>query len=218
MKKGDLQSLPEASIQMRSTFTYLSVAILALLVTLNGCTSTKLVSSWRNPETTVEMKKLNKVLVIALLKDENMRRNAEEQLVKHHPEFLAPSYNIISSEMLKNQELVSETVASGGYDGMIIMRLVDREESTTYVPGNYPTYYGGWYQYYRYSAPYYYNPGYYQTSKYYSVETNIYSVNPDKLVWSGITSTLDPDNVKNAIDEIDDVIYAKMKKEGFLLK
>ena len=104
-----------------------------------------------------------------------------------------------------------------GYVGIVIMRLVSREQSTSYVQGSYPSYYYGWHGYYGYAAPGYYNPGYYQTNQYYSVETNVYSLNPDKLIWTGLTSTVDPGSIQTTINEIADEVSYKMKKEGFLV-
>ena len=41
------------------------------------CTSTKIVSSWRNQNNQIALVKLKKVLVVALFKDETSNRKAE---------------------------------------------------------------------------------------------------------------------------------------------
>ena len=199
----------------------LSVRLLVISTALlfASCSSTKLVSSWRNPDATVDVNKLKKVWVMCLVKDETTRRVAEDELAKRMPGVLIPTYNEYPTDMLKNKtDQVNASISKSGYDGIIIMRLVDKQQQTSYVPGTYPTYYYGWYGYYGYAAPYYYDPGYYRTDEYYSVETNVYSLNPDKLIWSGITETMNPNSAQTTMKEIADAIAYKMKSEKFLVK
>jgi hypothetical protein len=42
-------------------------------------------------------------------------------------------------------------------------------------------------------------------------------VNPDKLLWTGTTKTINPSKVEKMVNEIADVVTDKMKKEGFLV-
>jgi hypothetical protein len=62
----------------------------------------------------------------------------------------------------------------------------------------------------------YSTPGYYTTDKIYSVETTVYSVNPDELIWTGTTASVNPANLQRTIDDVADVITYDMKKSGFL--
>ncbi len=78
--------------------------------------------------------------------------------------------------------------------------------------------YGGYMGGYRYAAPMYYDPGYYTTDKKYLVETNVYSVDPNKLLWAGTTSTMNPTEIDTTTTEIVNAVVDNMKKEGFLLK
>ena len=48
------------------------------------------------------------------------------------------------------------------------------------------------------------------------VETNVYSIKMDKIIWSGLTETTDPNGVKNMTEEVAKVVYKKMVKEGFI--
>ena len=202
---------------MKKSSVWLLVPLFIAFQLITSCSSTQLVSSWRDPETTVDKTKLSKVLVMCLVKDETTRRVAEDEIVKRNPTVFVTSYDKYPAQMLEsNPDKMKVEIPSQGYDGIIIMRLVGKEQATTYVPGSYPSYYGGWYGYYGYAAPYYYDPGYYRTDEYYSVETNIYSIPNNKLIWSGITETINPGSVETTIREISDAIAYQMKKEGFL--
>jgi predicted ferric reductase len=62
----------------------------------------------------------------------------------------------------------------------------------------------------------YSTPGYYTTDKNYFVETTVYTVNPDKLVWTGTTKTVNPSKIEKMVSDIADLVSEKMKKDGFL--
>ena len=46
-----------------------------------------------------------------------------------------------------------------------------------------------------------------------SVETNVYSVAEDKLIWASRTKTYNPESVPKFIDQIVDATVAEMKKQ-----
>jgi hypothetical protein len=90
------------------------------------------------------------------------------------------------------------------------------EKETYYVQGTTTAYYGGYGRYYGYGAGMYTNPGYYTTDKNYFVETTVYSVDPDKLLWTGTTKTVNPSKIEKTVNEIADIVTSKMTKDGFL--
>ncbi|ULQ55570.1 hypothetical protein KJS94_13035 [Flavihumibacter rivuli] len=182
--------------------------------------STQIVKSWRDPGTTITPDSYNKVLVVGLLKNETSRRVLEDQLVAGMGGKGVASYNYYIEKDLTQDKANSfkDKLLADGFDGAIVMRLVNIEKETSYVPGtaSYPGYYGGFGPYYYSSWNAFYSPGYYTTDKIYNVETNVYSLKQDKLIWTGITSTVNPSKVDKAINEIVTVIKDKMKSEGFL--
>jgi hypothetical protein len=96
------------------------------------------------------------------------------------------------------------------------MSLADIEKETNYVPGTTTGYYGGYGRYYGYGAGMYSSPGYYTTDKNYYIETTVYSIKQDKLLWTGTTKTVNPSKVEKAVNEIADVVSDKMRKDGFI--
>ena len=196
----------------------IAASIAALFTSCGG--STRLVTSWRDPAVTVQEGSLNKVLFIALLKDEATRRAAEDQLVGLAKSTGVASYNYFGNNIEAiNAPGMNDQMIRDGFDGVVIMRLVDLTKEQTYVPGTtYPSYYGSPYGYYGYAAPMYYDPGYVRTDVTYTVETNIYSTKLGKLVWTGTTSTVNPSDLGTSVREIVEQIHWKMVKEGFLTK
>ena len=101
------------------------------------------------------------------------------------------------------------------------MRLKDVKEEPRYVPDTqtYGAYGGmgvGYWGYYNYAAPIYRTSGFYTSDKHFLVETNVYSVAQSKLLWSGVTDSVNPSYT--ATTRIAKAVVENMKKEGFLLE
>ena len=177
--------------------------------------STKIEKSWQEPGASVTPSAPNKALVIAMVKDETSRRVIKDQLVKRLGGSATASYTVAANA---TQEELNQKITEGKYTHVLLMRLADVEKETSYVPGTTTSYYGGYGRYYGYGAGMYSSPGYYTTDKNYFVETTVYTVNPDKLVWTGTTKTVNPSKLDKTVNDIADVVSEKMKKDGFLKK
>lgn len=182
--------------------------------------TTRIDKSWRDPATTITAGSWNKVLVVGLLKDETTRRVVEDQLAKRFNGKAVVSYSYLSDKELTEAKSAGfkDKMVTEGFDGAIVMRLINVDKETNYVPGtsSFPSYYGGFSPYYYNSWNSFYSPGYYTTDKIYNVETNVYSFKQDKLVWTGITSTTNPGQTDKMFNEIADVVANRMRSEGFL--
>ena len=190
--------------------------VLTILVTatLISCgPSTKIEKSWMEPGASVTPGPDNKTLVIALVKDETSRRVIEDQLAKRIGGSAVSSYTILTDP---SEEALKQKLTDGKFTHVLMMRLADVEKETSYVPGTTTAYYGGYGRYYGYGAGMYSTPGYYTTDKNYFVESTVYTVNPDKLVWTGTTKTVNPSKIEKTVNDIADIVSEKMKKDGFL--
>ena len=197
----------------------LTTIILSLLL-LYSCISTKVVSSWSEPDKEVTIANLSKVLVVAMFHNETSNRKAEDQMVGYLKGKGVASYNYLNENFNKKDVVaIREMIKKDGFDGAVTMRLVDVEKEKIYTPGEinyYPSYYRSFSGYYYSWLNSQRTPGYYTTTKTYTVETNVYSIKMDKIIWSGLTKTTDPKGVKNLTAEVAKVVYKKMLKEGFI--
>lgn len=202
------------------------------VVTLLGCGSnTSIVSSWRDPKITVAQEHFKKVLVVALVKDEASRRITENRIAASN-EIFKTSYqylNETTSNLTQEQKL--KILHDENFDGVITMRLVSTDKETNYVPGSYTgMYYGGfdglysgmygygfgnWYGMY---STDFYDPGYYQETTSYMVETNIFALKENKLIWTGTTKSDYVTDVGQTVDAIMQAVVAEMRKDGSLPK
>ena len=192
---------------------------LFILIIHSSCVSTTIISSWKEQNKQIEIGKLHKVLVVALFKDETNRRKAEDQMVIYLKGKGIVSYNYLDDNIsAKNEEAIRDKIKTDGFDGAITMRLIDVDKEKTYTPGNitsYPSYYQTFGGYYYRNWNYYRTPGYYSTTKTYTIETNVFSIKEDKIIWTGITQTTNPEGVNKLTEEVTKVVYKKMVSEGF---
>lgn len=201
------------------------ISVLAFLLSsifFVSCNSTKITSSWRDPDVHVHINQLNKVLVVALLKNETNRHKAEDEMVKYLNGKGIVSYNYLDENFNKKDETeLRKKIKSDGFDGAITMRLIDVDKEKVYVPGErnlYPDYYNNFNSYYHRNIEFYTTPGYYVVTKTFLVETVVYSIADDKIIWSGITKTFNPEGAEKMSSEITKTIYKKMTAEGFIKK
>ncbi|BDU25906.1 MULTISPECIES: lipoprotein [unclassified Flavobacterium] len=200
------------------------------VVVLSSCGSnTSIVNSWRDPKITVSQENFKKVLVVALVKDEASRRVTENRIAAGN-EIFKTSYQYLNEstkDLTKEQKL--KILQDENFDGVITMRLVSKEKETTYVPGTYTgMYYGGfdgmyagmygygfgnWYGMY---SPNFYDPGYYQETTSYMVETNIFSLKENKLIWTGTTESQYVTDLGQTVDAIMQAVVKEMRKDGSL--
>ncbi|MBZ5856078.1 hypothetical protein [Flavihumibacter profundi] len=196
-----------------------------LISALAACQpTTQIEKSWFEIGTHYTPSPSNKVLVVALVKDEYSRTVIEDNLVKKFKNPAVESYKLLTKEMIKEAkpEALEKYIAEGGFTHILLMRLAGVEEQAYYVPGASVSVgvgmYGGYGTYFGYAAPVYSAPGSYSTDKKYHIETAFYSVKPNKLLWTGTTKTENPKKLDKAVNMIADVVVDKMTKQGFLVR
>lgn len=93
---------------MKKKASYLAFVIFIML--LYSCSSTRIISSWRDPEKQIHASDWKKVLVVALLRNETNRRRAEDEMVKYlHGKgftsysYLGENFNPKNEEALRNK-------------------------------------------------------------------------------------------------------------------
>jgi len=189
---------------------------------LSSSSTTRITSSWSEPDKQISIDQLKIVLVVALFKNETSRHKAEDEMAGYLKGSAVVSYDYLNDSFNKqNEEGIRDKIKADGFDGAITMRLLDVEKDVAYSPGvinSYPSYYRSFSGYFYRNWPFYTNPSYYFTTKTYTVETNVYSIKEDKIVWTALTETTNPNGVDKMMNEIASVVYKRMIKEGFVNK
>jgi hypothetical protein len=178
--------------------------------------STKLEKSWADPSfNATTTKRFTKVLIIAPLKDAASQRTAEDKIVKQLKQGVGVQSYAYLSTADTNKNVVDQKLLKDGFDGIIEMHLKEVEKSTSYVQGSYTGGHYGYRGYYGYGS---YSPGYYTEDKTFMVETNLYSIRGNKLLWSGTTSSLNPTSFDATLDQIIYTIKYELQKKGLIKK
>jgi hypothetical protein len=195
------------------------IFILLLTVAFTSCTpSATIQNEWSNPEQKVDSTKhFQKILFVALVKNVSVRRITEDKLVKEVNGRGVASYSYLGNMDMKTDEnVLSQKLKQDGFDGVVVMRLTSADKNAAYVPGTYPAYYNSWYGYYSSTYPRFNDPNYYPATNVYNVETTVYSLNTNKLVWTGVTSAVNLSDKNKMIDGVIAAIKQKMKSQGLI--
>ncbi len=92
------------------------------------------------------------------------------------------------------------------------MRVIGKDQKVTYRPGTTSAFYGGFGPYYNYGYATISSPASVSTDTVISVETLIYRLKDDKLMWASTSKTSNPDNLSQLIDETADAIAKQVSK------
>jgi hypothetical protein len=189
--------------------------LLLLALALGGCATsrTRLETSWRSPEATTLS--FERVLVLASMPDAATTRRIEEGLAARLPGGVA-AHRVLADEVRGDEARLKQAVRASGVDGLIVVRLVGREERQRWVPGDFPAYYYTPYGYHRYRGPYTYDPGYMRVEEVFQLETNVYDVADEALLWSGLASTVSPRSMEQLVEEQLEVVGAELRRQGLV--
>ena len=188
----------------------LSFLLITILVLVSCAPTTKIQKTWSDPSLSKEkFDSYKKVLVIAVLKDETGRRIAEDKLVAAFNTITTVQSYTYLTPADTTQQIIEQKLKNDGFDGVLYMRLKEVEKSVTYNQGT--GFHGGYGWYGGYHAP-----GYYSVDKTFVVETNLYDVAANKLMWSTTTSTLNPTAIEKSLDGIIYTLRYELMKKGYI--
>jgi len=193
----------------------------ALLLVGAGCASTTLTSVWRDPS--YSGGPLRSVLVMGISEETGVRRIFEDEFsarLKSVGVIATPSYTLIPQDGPAERAVLDAAIARAGAQGVLVTRLLRIERRTNYAPGYVwavPAvgYYRNFHGYYssawvRYAPP--------QAFDYdiVALETNLWSPRQGELIWSGITESFAPSDVRHATREFADVIIKALREQKLI--
>jgi hypothetical protein len=166
------------------------------------------VTAWRDPATPHIV--FTKILSLVIAGEQALVRSGEEELCDQVSKVpCKPAYLAMPDSMRSDIPAAKELVRKEGFDGALVFRVVSDREKVTYRPPSYgPTFWG----YYGYTRTY--DPGYYRTDQLVRVETSIYSIAQDRLLWVGTTETVNPKSLSALIEEVSKAVRQELVREG----
>jgi hypothetical protein len=202
-----------------------------LVVTLliAACATTTFKGTYTNPDAkALSFQRGDKVLAVVVSTDETVRRSAEDALASeltHRGMTGVPAYTILPTELAKDSAAAQAAATLAGIVGVVSMRAVKvgKETTTTstgmYSGPGYATYWGGGhygYGYYGYGWAAPYNQTYTQTDTIVTVETLVFDLRQDKLVWGGLSETTNPDKIEALIEELVVAAATELNEQGLV--
>lgn len=196
------------------------IAIVACLSACNKGASTTVPLAWRNP--TYQDGGFKKLFVIGVGEDQSARRLFEDTFAKAiaaEGAAAQASWGHLPTTQRLTEEEIHSAIEGGGFDGVLITRVLGVNQNQQYVPPStytVPTSHYGYYGYYGNSYTVVHQPGYYKTNTTFRLETNLYSVANGDLVWSGQSDTLNPESINDVIDSMTAAVAKTLKAEKLI--
>ena len=200
------------------------IVCLIAFLTLVSCSPTKTTISWKKPD--YHGSHFTKIAVIGLVGNLAVRQNMEQEVAQELVEngmsatasmnFLPPN----AQSKSPNIERITRLIKAKGFDAVLIVTLDDVDKERQYVQGR--TTYHPHTRYHRfgnyYSTSYHRvrRPGYFTSSTTFYIESNLYDLGSEELVWMTQAKTTDPGSLKSASKSYAKNLTNVMKKEGII--
>ena len=178
----------------------------------------KFTSAWKSPDAASVSFAGKKVAALVMTPDDSLRVSGEESLVR---ELTArglqsvATYRIAPKEELKSAERAKVWFEKANVEGVVAMRPVSKDKRTTYNPGTWVNpYYSTFWGYYGYGWGSMYIPGSYDQDTIVVVETTIYSIPRDQLVWAAVSETKNPKDLQRFVQDLVKESVKELHKQG----
>jgi hypothetical protein len=208
------------------------VYLLATLLAFAGCAASApkppkhiFETTYRDPDAKPMHLRGTKVVAAVIIQDPAARKRAEDMLAKSITEAGGsgiPMYSI-SMDTAVTKEGESKTraaVEAVGALGLVVMKPIDVNHRSTETLSNsnnemYGGYWGGYYGI-GWADPWVDKSPDLKTDIVVTVETYVFSLPQNKLVWTGTSATTNPKNAENLVHQLAQESAAELKRLGLL--
>ncbi len=189
---------------------------------LSACTNTTFIQTWKAPDARPVNPQDKSIAALVIAPDKKRRRDAEvylaHELTVRGARGVA-AYTLIGLDLPK-VDVARERFKEAGVDGVVIMRLVAHDSQTIVDPGGFSgsayTTFGSYYS--SYGMELTYSTGSVQTDEWVTIETLIYSLNQDKLLWAGTSRTTNPEGLQGLVTEVANGVAGQISKQGLVVR
>jgi hypothetical protein len=181
-------------------------AILSAAAALAG---TSFTSTWKAPDAQPGRLAGQKVVSVIMTQDPSLRQGVEHQLALQLTRLGVQgvaAYTIVPASQMKDEAAVRAKLEEQGVQAAVVMRLVGTDQTLNAAPAMY------------YAGPSYstFYGGYVKMDRILHVETLIYSLRQNKLVWAAQLKLTNPTDVKKAMAEMVDKVAGELKSQKLL--
>ncbi len=190
------------------------------VVAMSGCAQ-ELVSSWKAPDAEPFRMQGEKVAAVVMVNDQSIRLAGEEALARELSARGAegvPMYTLLAGAH-PDEAKARVAAESAGVVGVVVLRPVriDKEISSRSTQ-SVPMYGGFWGGYYGHGWGSAWSAAEIRTDTIIIVETLVYSLRQNKLVWSGQSKTTNPANLNRLIENAAKQVGDELERQGLITK
>ena len=194
--------------------------ILLLFFLAGGCASSKITGEWKDPE--IGKKKFTNILVIGVAKQPDRRKFYEDEFARQlgrQGVLALASHTIIPRDKMQDKDTIVKSIEGLRVDGVIVTRLQGIKEQKQVPHGKtYQVPYGhhNMYDYYNSSFSTAPSRSYAESHEYLQLESNLYDVETEKLVFSVTTDTFVRQKFESRLTAYIETVVRQLKSNGLL--
>jgi len=204
-------------------------SVAAVVLTAAACATTTFQSTWKAPEVGPLNFRGAKVAALVISTDKGFRLPAEDALAQEITAEGAvgvAAYTLVPDDVIRDDAKSRALMEKAGVAGVVSMRVVSNEQRITSTPSTFwvgpphSAFWGrpGWGRpgYWGWGWGFAYAPPVVQTDRVVSLETLIFDLGRDKLVWVATTRTTNPSNVPSFIREVSRAAAGALRRQGLI--
>lgn len=197
-----------------------AIALILAVLLLAGCSTTRIGSAWSEPGRPA--KPYRDLLVFGVASKDKVRRAFEDSFVaelKGRGVRARAGSALLPAGAQGDANALKRAVRAAGADGVLVTHMVGETARTVVVPPRTytdPSFYGRLSPYYARVFETVTAPGYYARYPVLQLESNLYDVRRESLVWSGRSETMDPGSENTTIAEVIAAMIAALSEAGYL--
>lgn len=204
------------------------IILLTLFLFTTGCSSTKLIQQYKNPDT--DTFQANKILIVGISSNKTLRRAYESKMVSSLEkenviavksiDFFETSFTN-NKKSLEQLNKIENDLLEAGFDAILFTKITGQESKVTLVEAyrNFAKSYQSFEDYY-YSNQHIYFKEQEERYQVYTTETSLFCICSGKerdLLWRGEIEVVDANKINRNINNYIKVLFEHLRNNNLLL-
>lgn len=193
------------------------------MVALGACSSTSFVATWKAPNMAPIDPSGSRVAAVVMVQNESARRAAEDRLaaeISSHGALGVPMYRMMPGPIgIGRENEAREVLERENIKAVVVLRPINIQKEWVVTPSTYgdPSYSGYWGGYYSYGWDHPWGADVH-VDQVVSIETLLYSLPQNKLLWGGQSKTTNPQDVNELVAEVAAAAAKELQYDGVIAK
>ena len=193
-----------------------SLAFLVVAFTLAD--DIKFLSTWKSPDAANTTFVGKKVATLVIADDDGLRVSGEEALARELEArgiSAVATYRIVPKPELASAERAKPWFEKAAIEGVVAVRPISKDKVREYTPAVWTeSYYSSFWNYYSYGVGVSFSPGVDRVDTIIVVETLVFNMASNGLVWASVTETKNPKELQSFISDLARATIKEMQKQG----